>query len=108
VSPLARAIALELIQLLRSDPELRTDVRRALDVDGDVDELLTISAAATVASVSPRTIARWIADGLPASGSHKSTRVRRRDLERWLTRGGVKPRTGLSPEQLADSEEVGR
>lgn len=105
MSPLSRAIRDELVVLLRSDQELRDELRRALGAAAD--DLLTVGAAAELARVAPRTIGRWIASGaLPATGKGKRTRIRRSDLEGYLTSGGRR-QVDVDPEHLAELEERG-
>jgi excisionase family DNA binding protein len=106
MSGVTRALARELVGLLRTDRQLRDDLRAALELTDD--ELLTIAAAAEVASVSPATIGRWIRIGtLPAVGRGKATRIRRADLLVHLQRGGRRA-VPLTPEALAELEGAAR
>jgi excisionase family DNA binding protein len=106
VSPLARALASELVVLLRADRQLRDELRAALELADD--ELLPIARAAEIAHVSAATVSRWIrAGGLAATGTGKSTRVARSDLVAFLQRGGRRV-VDVDPERLAEFEEAGR
>lgn len=106
MSPLTRALRDELVALLRTDAELRRELRAAL-AGAEDDQLLTVSDAAAVARVSAATVRRWIGGGeLPATGSGKRRRIARADLVALLQRGGRAPITSaLSPEELADLED---
>lgn len=111
MSPLTRAIRDELLALLRSDAELRDELRRAIAVDND--ELLTVAAAAQVADVHAETVRRRIRAGLlPAyfEGGGKRLRVKRADLAAHLEAGGrraVEPDVEVvdTPERVAELEE---
>jgi excisionase family DNA binding protein len=90
------------LRLVREDSELRREIAA---LAGVADALLTIGAAAELAGVAAATLRRWIRlGGLPATGTHKRTRIRRRDLHRYLERGGRRE-VELSPEALADLED---
>jgi excisionase family DNA binding protein len=51
------------------------------------EQLLSVAEAARIASASPRTVQRWLREGLRSVGAGRVRRVRRADLDAWLTRG---------------------
>jgi excisionase family DNA binding protein len=48
--------------------------------------VLTTKEAGDLAGVEPGTVLKWISQGLPASRRGRGYRVRRADLEAWITR----------------------
>lgn len=80
---------------------VREEVAKALATAPANDEYLDPRAAALVASVSPRTIRRWVRVGLLEEyRAGRVCRVKRADLERLL-RDGRRPVEELTPEAAA-------
>lgn len=109
-SPLARALAAELLDVVRSDPEFRSELASLLASASSEADVLTLSEAAKRARLSTRTLRRFIADGrLEAYGSGRLLRVSREGLD-GLLRGGRRrharrSRIEPTPQQVADQED---
>lgn len=83
---------------------VRDELAKAVAEISRPDEYLSPSAAATVASVAPGTIRRWIRDGkIDAHHAGRSVRVRRKDLLAFM-RGGRRDPPTMTPEQLASRD----
>ena len=83
---------------------VREEVARVLAERG-ADRLITVAAAAELASVRPATIRTWIADGrIPAKRAGRRLRVRAVDVERALAAAAPRARAARppTPEQLAE------
>jgi excisionase family DNA binding protein len=65
--------------------------RRAATIPRNpLEPLLTVAQAATILSVSERTVRRLIASGtIPGIWIGRSVRLRPRDIERWISAGGT-------------------
>jgi excisionase family DNA binding protein len=50
------------------------------------DNMLTLSEAARLARVSPRTVTNWVRRGLPVMREGRVVRVDRQELLAWLAR----------------------
>lgn len=84
---------------------VREELAQALSSTSSTEgEYITPARAAEIASVSPVTIRRWVADGkLPHVRAGRGVRVLRADLEKLLHDGAAKVANedDLSPEELA-------
>ena len=80
---------------------VRDEVAKAVAEISRHDEYLSPAAAASVASVAPGTIRRWIRDGkIDSHHAGRNVRVSRKDLLAFM-RGERKSDPTMTPEQLA-------
>lgn len=68
--------------------ERHSDVLRIVERSGVAKTVMTTREAARYAGVSPSTVRKWIASGMPATprGGRAGHAIRRDDIDAWRTR----------------------
>lgn len=96
------AIREALLELVRSDPDVRAEIASLVSNANTGAEYLSTSAAADFASVHPATIRRWIREGkLTEHRAGSDLRIRRDELEKLLSGGEKRLESAETPEERA-------